>query len=134
MQLSGFRKIFLLLIVVDTCLGLATRKTPELFPPFIARYGGDTLWALLFFLIIRFIWPFKPLLHIALITYAFGLIIECSQLYQGEWIVQLRQTFAGQMLLGHGFLWSDLLCYAAGVLMGCLLDIFIQNALKRSKQ
>jgi hypothetical protein len=36
--------------------------------------------------------------------------------------------------LGHGFLWSDLLCYAAGGLIGCLLDIFVQNALKRSKQ
>jgi hypothetical protein len=61
-------------------------------------------------------------------------MIEGLQLYQGEWIVRLRQTFAGQMLLGHGFLWSDLLCYAAGVLIGCLLDIFIQKALNRSKQ
>lgn len=134
MKQPGLRIMLLLLIILTAIVGLATRKIPGAFPEFVARYGGDTLWALLFFLILRFIWPFQPLLNIALITYAFGLIIECSQLYQGEWIVRLRQTFAGRMLLGHGFLWSDLLCYAVGVLIGCLLDIFIQNALKRSKQ
>jgi hypothetical protein len=77
MQLPGLRKIFLLLIVLTACLGIATRKIPEVFPSFIARYGGDILWALLFFLVLRIIWPSRPLLHIALITYAGGLMMEC---------------------------------------------------------
>ena len=126
------RSIYLLLVIVTIIIGLSTRKLPHLFPSFIAVYGGDTLWALLFFLLFRIIWIKKSIWFIAVITYSFCILIECSQLYQGEWIVRLRETFPGQMLLGHGFLWSDLLCYAAGVIIGCAIAYMIEK--KKSKR
>jgi len=121
--------LFALLTVV---IGLSTRKLPHLFPPFIAEYGGDTLWALLFFLLTRMIWIKKPIWVIAVITYSFCVLIECSQLYQDEWIIRWRQTFVGQMLLGQGFLWSDFLCYATGVLMGSLLAYLLEKRYRSS--
>ena len=127
------RGSYLLLAIITTVIGLATRKAAHLFHPFIAEYGGDTLWALLFFLLFRMIWIKKPIWIIAVITYSFCVLIECSQLYQGEWIVRWRQTFAGQMLLGSGFLWSDLLCYAIGVLMGCAIAYTIEKLKKRQE-
>ena len=127
---NRLRIIYFLLALITIVIGLATRKLPHLFFPFIAEYGGDTLWALLFFLLFGMIWIKKPIWLIAVITYSFCVLIECSQLYQGEWIVRWRQTFAGQMLLGQGFLWSDFLCYATGVLMGSLLAYLLEKRYK----
>jgi hypothetical protein len=31
------------------------------------------------------------------------------------------------MILGFGFLWSDLVCYALGALLGLLIATFIEN-------
>jgi hypothetical protein len=127
------RGSYLFLAIITTIIGLATRKAAHLFHPFIAEYGGDTLWALLFFLFARMIWIKKPIWVIAVITYSFCVLIECSQLYQGEWIVRLRQTFAGQMLLGQGFLWSDFICYATGVLLGCAIAYAIEKLNRRKE-
>src|SRR5436190_15059656 len=98
MEAFRLRAIYFILIIVTIIIGLSTRKLPQLFSPFIAEYGGDTLWALMFFLLFRIIWIKKPIWLIAVITYSFCVFIECSQLYQGEWIVRWRQTFAGQMV------------------------------------
>jgi glycopeptide antibiotics resistance protein len=53
-----------------------------------------------------------------LLSYA----IEFSQLYQADWINALRHTTLGGLVLGFGFLWSDLVCYTAGVLAGGLME------------
>jgi len=129
---NRLRSIYFLLVLITVVIGISTRKLPQLFHPFIAVYGGDTLWALLFFIIARIIWIKKPIWVIVVITYSFCILIECSQLYQGEWIVRWRQTFAGQMLLGQGFLWSDFACYAVGVLIGCAIAYMIEK--KKSKR
>lgn len=123
------RLTYLLLVSIIIPIGLATRKIPSLFPSFIAEFGGDTLWATLFFLLIRIAVPQWSRIKTAGVTYLFGVLVELSQLYQASWIVELRHTFVGQMLLGQGFLWSDLLCYAAGVLLGWLLAFLLEEAL-----
>lgn len=118
------RLVYFLLFLVIIPVGLATRKQPQWFPTFIATYGGDVLWSAMFFWLFRCIWPAKPLHTIALYTYTFGVAIEVSQLYHAPWIDRLRGTFPGKMILGHGFLWSDLVCYLAGVLLGWLIALW----------
>lgn len=120
---------YLLMVSIIIPLGLATRKIPSLFPSFIAEFGGDTLWATLFFLLIRIAVPQWSRIKTAGVTYLFGVLVELSQLYQASWIVELRHTFVGKMLLGQGFQWSDLLCYAAGVSLGWLLAFLFEEAL-----
>ncbi len=34
-----------------------------------------------------------------------------------------RHTTLGGLILGFGFLWSDLVCYALGVELGVLVDV-----------
>jgi hypothetical protein len=48
--------------------------------------------------------------------------VELSQLYHAPWIDGLRQIRLAALLLGHGFLWSDLVCYAVGVGVGALTE------------
>jgi hypothetical protein len=48
--------------------------------------------------------------------------IELSQLYQAPWLNSVRDTRLGGLLLGHGFLWSDLFCYTVGIALGAAID------------
>jgi len=50
-------------------------------------------------------------------------MIEMSQLYQAEWINNIRHTTLGGLILGQGFLWSDIVAYTAGVIIGALFEI-----------
>lgn len=123
-----YRVIYFFIAVATIALGLSTRKIPSVFPPFVAEYGGDTLWALLFLLLFRMVWIKTPLWKLGTLTYLFTVLIECSQLYEATWIRQWRQTFAGKMILGQGFLWSDLACYATGILIGVAICAMVEKS------
>ena len=126
--LSKKRILYFVLAVCIVAIGLATRKMPQLFPDFIAAYGGDTLWASLFFFLFRLLFPTPSAIKIAICTFAFALAIEISQLYHAPWIDQIRHTFLGKMILGAGFLWTDLICYAAGTLFALLLATLFEKS------
>lgn len=52
---------------------------------------------------------------------AYCVATELSQLYHAPWIDDLRATRLGGLVLGFGFLWSDLVAYTIGVLGAALL-------------
>lgn len=62
---------------------------------------------------------------VAIVSLIFSYGIEISQLYQGEWINNVRSTLIGSLVLGHGFLFSDLICYTIGIFMAMIIDKFI---------
>ncbi len=119
------RLVYALLIAVVMALGLASRdhSFQTHFPQFISEYAGDILWALLAFLGFGFLWPKLSPWRVAALALSFAVLIECSQLYHAPWIEALRHTRLGGLILGFGFLWSDLLCYAGGVAGGVGLEL-----------
>ena len=112
---------YAILIILAVALGLASRKFGAQLPEFLAAYAGDTLWAANIVFVIRFVSPLLSIKKTAAIAAVFSLAIEVSQLYQAEWIRAVRSTLPGALILGHGFLWSDLLCYGVGVVAGALI-------------
>jgi hypothetical protein len=106
-------------------LGLASRRYGEYLPSFIAEFAGDTLWALMVFIGIGFVIPDSPLWRRVGIALSFAFAVEVSQLYTAPWIEAIRQTTLGGLVLGFGFLWTDLVCYAVGVFAGALLDYLV---------
>jgi hypothetical protein len=89
---------------------------------FIAAHAGDTLWALAAFLGIGLILPRASTQTIAMLAMAFSVAIELSQLYHAPWIDSIRHTTLGGLILGFGFVWSDLICYAVGVGLGLAIE------------
>ena len=79
------------------------------------------------FWIAAFILPRAKTRTLAAIALAAATAVELSQLYHAPWIDDLRATRLGALALGHGFLWSDLLCYAAGVLAAAMVDAVIKR-------
>lgn len=116
------RWIYLAVIFVIILIGLASRKYGNALPVFIADYSGDTLWAAMVYFGVRFLFPSSPVLKAAIGALLFSYCIEISQLYQADWINAVRNTTLGALVLGHGFLWTDLLCYTVGVLVSAMVD------------
>lgn len=117
------RLIYFISGVIVVILGLLSRKYRIYLPTFIGEYAGDTLWALMTFIGFGFLFPKWSSLRVALTALIFSYLIEISQLYQAPWINQIRRTLIGSLILGFGFLWSDLICYTMGVMLGLILEM-----------
>jgi hypothetical protein len=113
----------IVLIALASVLGIGSRCYAHALPWFIAAYAGDTLWALAAFLGFGVLLPRASTRTIAVLALAFSVAVELSQLYHAPWIDSIRQTTLGGLILGFGFLWSDLVCYALGVELGVLVEI-----------
>lgn len=107
--------LFLLLAAATVVLGLASRSHRGALPAVVGEYAGDVLWAAMVLFLLAALRPAAPTRRLALAAAAFALAVEVSQLFHAPWIDAVRRTRAGGLVLGHGFLASDLACYAAGI-------------------
>jgi hypothetical protein len=116
------RWLLLPLLLLLPPLGLGSRSGATWLPSFIATYAGDTLWAAMVYLCLIFLLPRLRILPAAAMALALSFLVEFSQLYHVPWLDALRGSRLGALLLGRGFLWSDLVCYSAGVALAAAVD------------
>jgi hypothetical protein len=76
------------------------------------------------YFIMAFVFVNKKPTQIFLLAIGLCFLIEISQLYHAPFIDSIRQTRLGGLVLGFGFLWSDLVAYAVGGLVGLVLETF----------
>lgn len=110
------------MIVLLIPAGLATRRFGAHLPSFFAEYAPDALWASMVYFLFRVIIPKSPIWKNAIAALLFSYCIEFSQLYHAPWIDKIRSYRLGGLVLGFGFLWSDLICYTVGVGLAVLID------------
>jgi hypothetical protein len=115
------RLISLTIALILISIGLATRQYGN---EFLKLYTGDILWAAMIYWGFRFLFAHEPK-RTALYALVFCFLIEFSQLYHAPWIEQIRQNRLGGLVLGFGFLWSDLVCYSVGVFGSYWVDDFV---------
>lgn len=120
------RWIYLILTLSVMVMGLLSRKVDGL-PLVIEKYSGDILWALMVYLGIAFLFNKQSIKIVAFITFLFSWGIEVSQLYHAPWIDAIRHTTLGGLVLGYGFLWSDLVCYGIGIAIGIGIDYLMKS-------
>jgi hypothetical protein len=112
------RLIYLALIPITVFAAFATRSGASWIPRFVAEYGGDTLWALMVFMVLRALAPQWPLARSVLLALTISYLCEISQLYHAPWIQSIRAYRLGGIILGYDFAWSDLVCYTVGIICG----------------
>ena len=110
------------LAVLVIALGLASRRFADGLPDGVRLYAGDVLWAAMVYFAAAVVWRRAPVARIALGALLFSVLIEASQLYHASWIDAIRATRLGGLVLGFGFLWSDVVCYAVGVGLAAMVD------------
>jgi hypothetical protein len=121
------RWLYAVLVIFLIAVGLPNRLMADRMPPFMVVYGGDALWAMMLYfafgLIFARVASWKALVILLVGCYA----VEISQLYQADWINAVRYfTIAGfplgGIVLGYGFLWSDIAMYTLGIGAGYLVE------------
>lgn len=123
------RLLYVGLIFLIILLGLVSRQVAA-----IPLSTGDALWAMMIFFIVRFCLINANIRSIAWIGLLICYLVEFSQLYQEVWINNIRQTVLGHLILGQGFLWTDLVAYAVGILIAYFLDVaLIRNVFLGNK-
>jgi hypothetical protein len=123
------RIAWLALIGLVILLGLGSRRYAASLPGFVAAYAGDTLWALAAFLGIGLLLPRASTWRAALLALSLSVLVEVGQSYKAPWIDSIRRTTPGGLILGYDFVWSDLACYAVGVVLGILIELAVLHRL-----
>jgi hypothetical protein len=82
----------------------------------LSQYVGGTLGATIVCIGLALVVPRLPREVIAMLVFVFLCVVELGQLSRAHWIEDVRLTWLGGMVLGDGFRWSRLLCYAIGTL------------------
>lgn len=121
------RWIYLTVTFIVILIGLASRKYGDILPEFIAEYSGDTLWTAMVYWGLRFLFPSVSIPKVAAMSLLFSYCIEISQLYQADWANIVRSTTLGALIFGHGFLWSDMICYTVGILFSAAVNYFFYS-------
>lgn len=116
---------YLVITMFIMIMGLLSRKYMNIFPKAIAPFVGDMLWAMMVYFGLKILIPKLKLTKTLILAIIFSFSIEISQLYQADWINNIRSTTLGGLVLGHGFLFEDLISYSLGIVIGCLLDYFL---------
>jgi len=116
------RGIYAALIALVIAAGLLSRYWRAYMPHEVNLVLGDALWALMVYLMVRFVLIRKSIRTVFLISLAFCYAIELSQLYHSAFIDGIRSTTLGGLVLGYGFLWSDLLAYLMGASAGAAVE------------
>lgn len=117
------RGAYFFLLISTIVLGLSSRKFPGIFPKFFVEYAGDTLYAVMIFILTGLVQPRMSTLRTGLFSLAFCYLVETSQLFHFEWLAAIRKYKIGGLILGYGFLWSDIACYTFGIISSAILEI-----------
>jgi hypothetical protein len=121
-QVQRSRPIYAIATGLVIGTGLLWRSGLLPLPDFVAKYGGDSLWALVVFLCIGFAFHRSSTMRIALAAVCFAWSAEFLQLYHAPWIDGVRSTRLGHLVLGTVFNVPDLLAYATGIALGALVE------------
>ncbi len=114
------RLVNLLLTLLTIAAGLFSRTSYV--PDIIYPYLGDALYALMIYFLLAFLFPKLSFMRTMLICIGICFTIEICQLYQADWIQRIRATLPGRLILGQGFLYSDLVAYIGGGIAGYFLE------------
>lgn len=124
--MKKYRIYYFFLFFFIIFLGILSRKVS-----FIPLWIGDFLYAVMIYAFVRIFFPVKKASLIVLFSILICYSIEFLQLYQGEWMIELRKTLFGRYVLGQGFLWSDILAYTFGVITAFIIEKLILKYINR---
>ena len=120
----GYGLAALLLLVIEVLIALFVRDR------FIRPYGGDILVTLLICCVIRVILPRGYRLPIGGGVLIFAILVEIGQFFGLVYLLGLGHIGFFRILIGTGFSWWDMVCYAAGCILFVAGDALLPGSKK----
>ena len=123
---------YLLFAVILIIVSLPARLT-DWYPSFVVIYVADASWALMIYLMLAVLFPRTSPSRLLIIALAGCWLVEFSQLYQAEWIREVRGWPLMGLILGYGFRVEDLIAYTLGIGAGFLFDSILWERSMKAK-
>jgi hypothetical protein len=108
--------------VVTLVVGLLVRFAPLGLPWFVVKYGGSTMWALMVYWVLAFVWPRSNVGWLAVAAGVIAALVEFQRLYHSPWLDAFRHSLAGILLLGNFFSLWDIVAYWLAIAVGAVVD------------
>ena len=110
------------LMLATMAAGLVVRFAHLGLPPFVVKYGGSTLWALMIYWVVSTVLPTWRIPAVVLLTGVVETAIEFLKLYYTPTLDAFRLTLPGIILLGRIFSAWDILAYWLAISVGAIVD------------
>jgi hypothetical protein len=102
--------------------GLAVRMVPLGLPPFVVKYAGSMLWAVMIYWIVSTVFPRLNWVRAALVSGTVATAVEFFKLYHSQGMDAFRLTLPGILLLGRYFSVWDIVAYWVAISAGAAVD------------
>lgn len=126
MQAIRRRIPFLCALLILCAAGLLVRSRHAVSPSFLTTYFPDAAWTMAVYCGFGLLFCRDARLHFPL-ALGVSFLVELSQLWRTPLLEALRSTTLGGLVLGYGFLWSDLVCYAVGALLCAAAETVVRR-------
>lgn len=126
MQAIRRRIPFLCALQILCAAGLLVRSRHAVSPTFLTTYFPDAAWTMAVYCGFGLLFCRDARLHFPL-ALGVSFLVELSQLWHTPFLEALRSTTLGGLVLGYGFLWSDLVCYAVGALLCAAAETVVRR-------
>jgi hypothetical protein len=117
----------LALMIGTVAAGLSIRFAPLGLTPYVVKYGGSMLWALMVYWVVSALLSSWSVPAAALLACAVSVGVEFAKLYHSPALDAFRRTLPGILLLGRYFSAWDIVAYCFAISLGSLLDKQIRS-------
>ncbi len=133
LRCKPYRLALLVGMVCIIPLGYFVRFSKGLKAPLLQDIGGSLAYQILLMFGVAFLFPRLSLMKCAVAVFAFSCAVEFLQLWQAPFILEIRATWPGRLILGNTFIWADFPPYALGCLLGGLLLRSLRRRFKSAR-
>ena len=124
---------YLCALLALCALGLLMRRRNAVSPDFFTLYFPDTSWTMAVYCAFGLVFCKDARLHFPA-ALGVSFLVELSQLWHPPFLETLRATTLGGLVLGYGFLWSDLLCYTVGACICACAETCLRKRIAKQKR
>jgi hypothetical protein len=124
------RTVDVILIILITPLGFATKFYSGPAAGFVHHYLGGVLYVIFWMLVLDLIFVKMKPIKTAWIIFLLTSLVEFLQLWHPPFLETLRRHFLGATLLGTTFTWFDFPWYAVGAVLGYAMLLVVHRFFK----
>ena len=114
--------VSLALVCGTVVCGLAVRFAHVGLPPFVVKYGGSVLWALMVYWLVSTLLASWRVVMAAVLAGVIATVVEFVKLYHSPGLDAFRLTLPGVLLLGRFFSGWDIAAYWLAIVAGAFVD------------
>jgi hypothetical protein len=115
-----YRRKLLLSLLLIVPFGLFTKFYRGVGQAWLNDAFGGIPYEIFWILLVAWLRPHWRPGAIALGVFLATVVLEFLQLWQPAWLQAIRATLPGRLVLGNTFVWSDVLYYIIGCVLGWL--------------